>query len=120
MTDYKALYEAEKKKNEKLKIDLTKAWDARGDLFRKARIKTLTEEVEKMKDLCSLCMRSAVIANEDLKSSRNAFKELLHEPNLKSVLRELLDQKELPRALKELLHNPNLKLILRELLDQKI
>ena len=116
MTDYKALYEAEKKKNEKLKIDLTKAWDARGDLFRKARIKTLTEEVEKLKDLMALC----IIANETLKSSQNALKELLHEPNLKLVLRELLDQKELPRALKELLHNPNLKLILRELLDQKI
>ena len=37
-------------KNKKLKEDLEKAWDQRGDKWRKARIKKLTEENEKLKE----------------------------------------------------------------------
>ena len=36
--------------NKKLKEDLEKAWDQRGDKWRKARIKKLTEENEKLKE----------------------------------------------------------------------
>jgi hypothetical protein len=66
IVEYQQKVKLLEEENKKLKEDLEKAWDQRGDKWRKARIKKLTEENKKLQETVDYC-EGIMEGDEDLK-----------------------------------------------------